>query len=289
MPPQQTPAPRATNNSTKTNQVPPRHRQPSQLPTKRGSEPGPTKTAMGKAYDKLKIVRVTRPDGLVSCDYAVKGASLGKDGKPFLTISSKKVSIHRVAFLGDYDTTASSKEIMHLCGNSICCRPEHMIKARMGGNIYRRCYGYIRFGSDDQLAKVCHHDPPCRIVTEYSSVEGIDKLPNTGNPIKGCCGTVTCGDLSVKVCNHVRLCSTVTDIEAIRAKPEDVDPADVREPRKPRKIMTEEEVLRRYNFHIYGEPEESPEESEEEESSEESEEEEPRRVLTRSAKKLKTE
>lgn len=293
MPPKQSPAPRATKKSTKkSDPVPPRNRQPNQLPTRRGSNPGPTKTSMGKAYNKLKIARVTRPDGLVSCDYAVQGASIGKRGEYFLTVDGKKTNIHRVAFLGDYDTRAVTKEIMHICGNRICCRPEHMIKAKMGGNVYRRCYGYIRFGSNDQLAKVCPHDPPCRIVTEYSSVEDIVKLPSNGKAFEGCCGTVTCGDLSAKVCRHKRLCSTVTDIEAIRASSEDVDPADKRQPRKPRKIMTEEEVIQKYDFYIYGKPKEEEEEEsseEEEESSEESEEEEPPRVLTRRAKKTKTE
>lgn len=210
---------------------------------------------INKAYLALKIVRVPRDNGLVSCDYAVKGRK-NCEGKVTVTVDNKHINTSRFVYMAEKACQFKGKEVYHICGNTDCCRASHMEVDKDGTNLKRPCHGYVRFGSNDNIAKVCKHDPPCRVLTEYTDVQDVrPKLNQVGD----CCGTVTCGNLSALVCHHAYTCRKVTDIESIRAKPEDVDKPDaykfhsklpdkVKTRIKDRVVMNKDRVFRRYGI-----------------------------------------
>lgn len=250
------------------------------------SSPGGKLSGLYNKTIKPNLVRVTRRHDLVKCDYYPAPESGPIKSTPYgckVHAKGDSVSLHHLVYRNTVgDITGKNIEVYRKCQNDYCVRPAHLIKGKPNAKISLprlSCKGFIRFGSNDQLAMVCNHksdkERACQVVTDYTDIEAdISDVPTTRKCVKGCYGFVKCGDLLARVCTHKRACSTITDIEDIRASAADVDPAGGAEDSHVTKFMTREEYKNKYGEYGSGEEEEP-----EEESEEESEEEEPERFL----------
>lgn len=244
---------------------------------KPGKKPS-MEVAKDRTYKLIKgsIVRVSRCYGLVKCDFPVTNlVRFDKKSGFHVTVNGNNITFHRVVFdVKVSRTVAKGKEICHTCANKYCCRPSHLEKGQKGVHLGRRgCYGFVRFGSNNELAKVCEHGTngkkPCPVVTDFESISAEhSEVPKGGSKVKGCYGFVKCGDLLARVCNHNPPCSVITDIAKIRAAPGDVDPIEEVD-KDVKKTMSVKEFREASPLKLS-----DPEDSEEEEESDPEEEEE---------------
>lgn len=184
-----------------------------------------------KEFAKHKIVRVLREDGVVSCDHPVTARK--RDDGYRATVGKESIQFARLAYMAINGTFVRGKkglEYHHICGNRFCCRPDHIRKGKDGDNSGRHhCLGYVRYHDEevgeDLYLKVCPHDPPCRIVSDYADVEATPDTIGENGSTPGCPGFVSYKGMLIWACRHDVHCSHKVELDPANVfRKENVDP-----------------------------------------------------------------
>lgn len=189
------------------------------------------KSACLSEFAKHNIVRVLREDGVVACDYPVTAKR--RDDGYRTNVGNDNVNFARLSFMVNNGTFVKGRkglEYHHICGNSLCCRPDHIRKGKDGDNSERHyCLGYVRCHDEevgeDLYLKVCPHDPPCRIVSDYADVKATPDIIGDGGSTPGCPGFVSYKGLLIWACRHEVHCSRKSELDPANVfRKENVDP-----------------------------------------------------------------
>lgn len=184
-----------------------------------------------KEFAKHKIVRVLRDDGVVSCDHPVTARKT--DNGYRTSVGKEVIQFAKLAFMVTNGTFIRGKkdlEYHHICGNKLCCRPDHIRKGKEGDNSERHyCLGYVRCHDEevgeDLYLKVCPHDPPCRIVSDYDDVEATPDMIGESGSSSGCPGFVSYKGMLIWACRHEIHCSHKVELDPVNVfRKGDVDP-----------------------------------------------------------------
>nr|AUH25140.1 hypothetical protein [Naegleria gruberi] len=219
--------------------------------------------ALYKKYKK-STVRVFRECGIVKCDYAL---DLCRGYNKTYQVSERNVhlSFHKLRYMATHNSFAqnSGKEHTHICGDTNCCRPSHVIYAPKGTNISRtNCPGYVRWKDNNNkeiFYKVCKHDPPCRVVTDFHY---LDRLPHKYGPKAECPGNIEYDGRIIRACKHEDPCETTLGSDEMVFKRKDIDPSSDYDNIKGHTIPL-------WEWHVYEEYVEKKEEEEERKTEEE--------------------
>lgn len=187
------------------------------------------KKACREIYEnhKKSIVRVPKECGIVKCDYAL---DFCKGNKPH-KVSERRVYLyfHKLRYMVEHKkfTQNSKNEHSHICGNTNCCRPSHIIYASKGTNSSKvACPGYVKWIDDKNeeiFYKVCKHHPPCRTVTDINSLDKVTRTRN-GRPRDLCPGNIEYNGMKICACVHTDPCETILGSDEMVFKREDIDP-----------------------------------------------------------------
>jgi hypothetical protein len=161
-------------------------------------------------YDLIKpyIVHVKKHEACdIICDYPSKEAKLSKSKSFTCEIDSKQVPLHRIVYhvLNNTETIHKLTEVHRICGDRLCCRPNHLgLGCKGSDNLRCGCKGFIELDeldSEDEpiFIKVCTHSPPCCSVTKFEDLECIDS-PGKGEHAD-CPGSLKYHDKLYRLCN----------------------------------------------------------------------------------------
>lgn len=163
---------------------------------KKASELYPFKTLLPNCkifYNRLQphIIRVTKQGGAITCHYPSRGVK--KKGNTFgCTIRGESLNLHKLVYQVEHDIKkiTSQKEVYHICGDPLCCKPSHLVLGDDGDNSkVHGCRGYIKLDELDPTGskiffRVCKHDTPCCVVTTLENLEENPKNRNYPSAIK---------------------------------------------------------------------------------------------------------
>jgi len=94
------------------------------------------------------------------------GVSQTQSGYLRVNWNGGKVMAHVMVLENLRPCPDGATDASHLCGNSECCNPLHLVWESRQDNVARRgCVGYVWVDQQGWI-RVCKHDPPCRIVTD---------------------------------------------------------------------------------------------------------------------------
>jgi len=112
--------------------------------------------------------RVTWSDAIVFKCLIPEGVGISLSASGYCRINRNgcKVLAHKIVLetLVPHPN-AADLDVSHLCSIRQCCNPEHLVYETHEANTARRgCAGYTQV-DEGQWIRVCHHEPPCKIVT----------------------------------------------------------------------------------------------------------------------------
>jgi hypothetical protein len=219
--------------------------------------------ALYKKY-KNSTVRAFRECGIVKCEYAL---DLCRGYSKTYQVSERGVhlSFHKLRYMVKHKQIArnSDKEHTHICGDTNCCRPSHVVYGPKGANITRtNCPGYVRWKDNNDkeiFYKVCKHDPPCRVVTDFHY---LDRLSLHKTSRAECPGNIEYDGRIICACKHKTPCETTLGSDEMVFKRKDIDPSSDYDNIKGHKIPL-------WEWHVYEEYVQKKEQEEESKTDEE--------------------